>query len=262
MQKSFSATIGEIDRNREEYDISYAMKQEPVPVFPRWLFVEQMYEGKDHVTPFSKKDFVADKDMMVCPYCGRILIDMAELGTSASKPDIDHFLPKSKYPFLAMSYCNMIPVCHTCNDIHNKGDMDPLVHPNFEKKLLNPYEFYDSAVKFGYHYNGQGENDKNNFTVSSNAEDDYLREGYLEKLKLEAYYSHQKIEVKELYRRFTKATSSMKNFLMRLGLKPFFLDDIEQSTLGYQLNEDEASERLMYKFKKDVYEDLKKKHGL
>jgi hypothetical protein len=34
VQKSFSATIGEIDRNREEYDISYAMKQEPVPVFP------------------------------------------------------------------------------------------------------------------------------------------------------------------------------------------------------------------------------------
>ncbi len=227
-----------------------------------WLFVVQMYEGKDNIAPFSKKDFVADRDMMVCPYCGREWIDMAELGTSVSKPDIDHFLPKSKYPFLAMSYCNMIPACHICNEIQNKGDMDPLVYPNLEKKLLNPYDFYDNAVRFGYLYNGQGENNEKNFTITSKAENDYLKEGYLEKLKLEVFYSHQKKEVKDLYRRFTKATGSMKKFLMRLGLKSFFLDDIEQSTLGYQLNEDEASERLMYKFKKDVYEDLKKKHGL
>lgn len=30
---SITSPIGEIDRNREKYDISYVMKQKPVPVF-------------------------------------------------------------------------------------------------------------------------------------------------------------------------------------------------------------------------------------
>ena len=226
-----------------------------------WLFVDQIYEGKDTIVQFDKVAFVRSRGLSVCPYCGRQWIDLAEEGGRFSKPNIDHFLPKSKYPFLAMSFFNMIPACETCNKIENKGDLDPVVYPGYEMKLLNPHEFYDHAVTFSYEYNGRGENDERNFTVRSNAETDKLEEGYLTRLKLKAFYANQRIEVKDLYRRFTKVSSSWKKFLFNLGINRSFLQDVEERTLGYRLNDDEASQRPMYKFKKDLMMQLRREYG-
>lgn len=228
----------------------------------RWLFVEQIYEGKDSVVQFDKADFVKNRGLSVCPYCGRQWIDMAEEGGRISKPNIDHFLPKSKYPFLAMSFYNMIPACETCNKMENKGDMDPVVYPRYEVKLLNPYEFYDHAVTFSYEYNGWGENDERNFKVKTEAENDKLEEGYMMRLKLRAFYANQKMEVKDIVRRFTTASHSWKKFLYHLGVKNSFLQNLEERTLGYKLNEDEASQRLMYKFKKDLLMQLRREYGI
>lgn len=227
-----------------------------------WLFVEQLYEGKDNVVHFDKTDFVKERGMEVCPYCGRQPIDFAEVDGSVSKPYIDHFLPKSKYPFLAMSYMNLIPGCNTCNEKTNKGTLDPLTYPDYGSLLLNPHEFRESAVTFSYTYNHQGENNEKNYTVNSAAENVFLEQGYLKELKLREFYSHRTLDVKDMYRGFTKASSSMKKFLRRLGLKPHFLEDVEQSTLGYQLNDDEAPRRLMYKFKKDLLMQLRREYGI
>lgn len=44
--------------------------------------------------------------------------------------NIDHFLPKSKYPCLAVHPLNPVPLCTVCNQVR-KGDKDPPVrlHP-------------------------------------------------------------------------------------------------------------------------------------
>ena len=156
----------------------------------------------------------------------------------------------------------MIPACETCNKLENKGDMDPVVYPRHEMKLLNPHEFYDRAVTFSYEYNGRGENDERNFKVKSETENDKLEEGYMTKLKLRGYYANQRMEVKDIYRRFTTASHSWKKFLYNLGVKDSFLQNLEERTLGYRLNEDEASQRLMYKFKKDLLMQLRKEYGI
>jgi len=228
----------------------------------RWIFVDQIYEGKDKVVQFDKTTFVRNRGLNVCPYCGRQWIDIAEVDGRLSKPNIDHFLPKSKYPFLAMSFFNMIPACDTCNKIENKGEMDPVVYPRYEMKLLNPYEFYDQAVTFSYEYNGRGENDERNFKVNSEAENEKLDEGYLTGLKLRAFYANRQKEVKDVYKRFTTASNSWGKFLHNLGVKPSFLQDIEERTLGYRLDENEASQRLMYKFKKDLLAQLRREYGI
>lgn len=226
-----------------------------------WLFVEQIYEGKDNVIQFDKATFVRDRGLCVCPYCGRQWIDMAEEGGRISKSNIDHFLPKSKYPYLAMSFFNMIPACETCNKIDNKGDMDPVVYPGYAMKLLNPHEFYDRVVNFSYEYNGRGENNEKNFKVKTETENDILEEGYVTKLKLRAFYANQRMEVKDVRRRFITASHSWKKFLYNLGVKDIFLQNLEERTLGYSLNDDEASQRLMYKFKKDLLMQLKREYG-
>ena len=56
----------------------------------------------------------------ICPYCQRNYISSYEEKTTA---DLDHFYPKSLYPFLALSLYNFIPSCQICNS-RFKGDKD------------------------------------------------------------------------------------------------------------------------------------------
>jgi len=63
--------------------------------------------------------------------------------------DLDHFFPKSRYPFLAISLYNLVPSCHNCNSNFKSTKefaLDTHVHPyvrDFEDiftfSLLEPY---------------------------------------------------------------------------------------------------------------------------
>ena len=62
-------------------------------------------------------EFLAEnKDVQVCPYCD------GDLGS----PEVDHFYPKSKHPYLSCHPLNLVPACHTCNSRENKGEKVPL----------------------------------------------------------------------------------------------------------------------------------------
>lgn len=68
-----------------------------------------------------------------CPYCNRqytFTVDKTH-GQTKSRPQFDHFMPKSLYPHLALSFYNLIPCCPTCNHIKS-NDTKPLLHPYFE----------------------------------------------------------------------------------------------------------------------------------
>lgn len=63
----------------------------------------------------------------VCPFCG--------LGTMLTSKDdfreaFDHYLPRSKYPFVSLLRENLFPICHTCNSTY-KGDADPRIFGRF-----------------------------------------------------------------------------------------------------------------------------------
>lgn len=59
-----------------------------------------------------------------CPFCG--------IGTVST---LDHYLPKSKYPALAITPKNMIPACRDCN-LGKKRTFSP---QNSEEEPLHPY---------------------------------------------------------------------------------------------------------------------------
>ena len=63
-----------------------------------------------------------------CPYCG--------IGVAST---IDHYLPKSRYPYLSITPDNLVPACKDCQD--NKGAYLPL---NYDGQLLHPY--YDDKT--------------------------------------------------------------------------------------------------------------------
>ena len=88
---------------------------------------------------FSLKDngwnayaLVCAHNLRICPYCHAHHVNYY-VDPAASKladkyrvrPPLDHFLPKSSYPYLAVSLHNLIPSCAQCNS-SIKSSADPL----------------------------------------------------------------------------------------------------------------------------------------
>lgn len=75
----------------------------------------------------------------VCPYCNRSYVFTSKRGT---RPQYDHYFPKSKYPYLSISMYNLIPCCFICNSL--KRDKD-----TFNTPFIYPYkDSYGNQVTF------------------------------------------------------------------------------------------------------------------
>ncbi|WP_210452732.1 hypothetical protein [Pantoea ananatis] len=78
----------------------------------------------------------------VCPYCHIRTIDTTPKSSDLKgyRPDLDHFISQSNYPFLALSLGNIMPSCSVCNGPHMKHDTDfyavPHLNPQVDKALL------------------------------------------------------------------------------------------------------------------------------
>lgn len=80
-------------------------------------------------------------NIRVCPYCNHnyiFTINVEESETEnkiVSKPQFDHYLPKSKYPVLSLSLFNLIPCCAICNKI--KGEREFSFYPYDDTSMEN-----------------------------------------------------------------------------------------------------------------------------
>jgi hypothetical protein len=93
---------------------------------------------------FDKKTFIDLLEIETCPYCNRSYIYTLDKDKKI-KPEIDHFYPKTIYPFLAASFYNLIPSCQTCNGLSVKGAID-----TFNEDVVNPYLINHDQFKFTY----------------------------------------------------------------------------------------------------------------
>ncbi|NNN79651.1 hypothetical protein [Vibrio sp. 11-4(1)] len=80
-----------------------------------------------------------------CFYCNNNKLDIVgyENGIEKLFLDLDHFYLKSKYPYLALSFFNLIPCCGLCNStVRGNVDFNTETH-------INPYEnCFDSEYSF------------------------------------------------------------------------------------------------------------------
>ncbi|WP_179350046.1 HNH endonuclease [Winogradskyella pacifica] len=102
------------------------------------IFINTEYPKMDN-TKFLKR-----LEIDTCPYCNRNYIYSLSK-SSKIKPELDHFYPKSKYPFLGLSFYNLIPSCQTCNGYGAKHEFDPFI-----EGLKSPYLINDNDFLFTY----------------------------------------------------------------------------------------------------------------
>ena len=111
--------------------------------------------------------FIKDSGIRYCPYCNADSVYSASFLTEEDsdkqkfiKSELDHFMPRSHYPFLAISLYNLIPSCRRCN-----GGVKGAVDVDFESCLYPYRDSIHDAVKFdcdpsafkSYHGDGCGE---------------------------------------------------------------------------------------------------------
>ena len=108
-------------------------------------------------TKFSNKfrvKFIQEANLKSCPYCNSAYILSAgnnKDGSEKLSADLDHFYPKSFYPFFAITLSNLIPVCKFCNQSLKRDNIMKEPH-------LYPYEEeFGKDANFKYLHNTKSE---------------------------------------------------------------------------------------------------------
>ena len=232
-----------IENVYKKFPKSHYKKESLNRIFYR-IFVDYGYDNLD------KLKFIQNINLGSCPYCNRnYIFNINKKGSI--KPEIDHFYPKSIYPYLAVSYFNLIPSCPTCNGFGAKEGKDTF----YTYPISNPYELNENDFKFSISpesidfFNVESKKyDFNSFEIELNG-----NKANLEIFKLEELYKQHKDIVLEL---LIKKAYYPKSYIEELKKFGFTEDEIYRYLLcNYKKNED-LHKRPLSKLIKDISEEL------
>ena len=232
-----------IENVYKKFPKSHYKKESLNRIFYR-IFVDYGYDNLD------KLKFIQNINLGSCPYCNRnYIFNINKKGSI--KPEIDHLYPKSIYPYLAVSYFNLIPSCPTCNGFGAKEGKDTF----YTYPISNPYELNENDFKFSISpesidfFNVESKKyDFNSFEIEL-----YGNKANLEIFKLEELYKQHKDIVLEL---LIKKAYYPKSYIEELKKFGFTEDEIYRYLLcNYKKNED-LHKRPLSKLIKDISEEL------
>jgi hypothetical protein len=215
----------------------------------RNIFITHCYDSKD----FDKLSFIMAIAIDTCPYCNRSYTYYLSKN-SQLKPQIDHFYPKDKYPFLAISFYNLIPSCQTCNGFGAKEDKDPDI-----VGLINPYLL--NADNFKFTYKILSINFLNPLIDKKSIQVKFINQisGHLNVFKLiELYEQHSDHVIELIVKSKVQYSKEYRKYLNSYtGLK-FSESEIDRMILGTYSNEVDIHKRPLAK----LYQDIGKQLGL
>ncbi|KAA6347492.1 hypothetical protein EZS27_005047 [termite gut metagenome] len=148
-------------------------------------------EARKEILPYIRK-----LGIKACCYCNAQLAITTEEnnGKISGKYELDHFYPKSKYPFLCTSFFNLQPSCAHCNK--SKGDKKAkfgLYTTKYEK--INPFTFSlekESIIKYML------KQDCEELKISFYSDDSDLKKDHEDKFHISALYETQKDVAEEI----------------------------------------------------------------
>ena len=190
-----------------------------------------------------------------CPFCNRNYIFSYSRGKARYM--YDHFFPKSRYPYLAISPHNLIPICWHCNVA--KGSFDALNGNNH--LLMYPYEDeYGDTIYFDFKYKSFDSlirnQDKLEITINTDHAELTLKrraEQTIERLHILKYYQQHADFAVDIFRNVYIANSNYGKSL-RKTFPLLFMSD-EETLLASALavpSKAKWKDRTMSKFTYDI----------
>lgn len=228
------------------------------------LFVTKFYGNRFF---FLKDKHIERVGIDVCPYCGRNYVYSVIHPTKSNpntkvKSELDHFLPKSEYPYLAINYYNLVPSCKTCNDSPCKWNNDPIGKDRGHEYLMHPYGFRESDIKFSYIPTTCFYKDFSvNIVMACSTKD--LDTGYKDWLSLDKFYAKHNKVVSRMYVQLECIVADKYKGCLKNNFKvpDSFFDEVPNMIFGYELDDADAPCIPLHKFRKDIFKQIRKELG-
>lgn len=124
LKDKIDITLGSYLYNQKSYcqNLSDIEKNIISEVFP----YNQIFQKKENKW-FYATSLAHELNTPVCPYCNREFISSVRTNKNEKVigPTFDHFLSQKDYPFLKLSFYNLVPSCTTCNSrLKNQIEFD------------------------------------------------------------------------------------------------------------------------------------------
>jgi hypothetical protein len=177
-----------------------------------------------YATDLDKVSHIDSVNIKTCPYCNQNFIAIDQNGKG--KHEIDHYYPQSSFPFLAMSYFNLIPSCRSCNTMFGgKGKTIPIKKDTspFEYKIFNPYDLQVKQMSFHLEINSIDDIWRNRFNID--IEPSEQGNEYENIFNLKSIYKHhndfvQEIYLKSIYLYSDRHKEQLNNWLIERNINP------------------------------------------
>jgi len=207
---------------------------------------------------YSGNVLVNNLKVFICPYCNRNTIYMINNNENRTS-QIDHFYPKSIYPFFALSFYNLVPSCAICNKIKLDNDDKEYINPYDDRFDMNKNMKFSLKVTkstFYHSVNGFNLDYKYSKDISKNEKDRI--EANLNDFELNELYQNHKDIVLELIQKNEIYNESYLDELMGYYEGTLFKnreDLLRLVTCGYVSDED-INKRPLSKLIKDISNEL------
>jgi hypothetical protein len=115
--------------------------------------VEKCFDYKSYIKKAIPYDILERLNVNACPYCNRQYINTFRSKKGKSRATLDHFYVKSRYPYLAISFFNLIPSCYSCNSSIKgvkKFNIKTHLHPfisSFDNTMAFTIDFEKRSAK-------------------------------------------------------------------------------------------------------------------
>jgi len=211
---------------------------------------------------FPAEELMNDLDLTVCPYCNRNFIKSIQVRQNGAGKDIfvkgqlDHFYPRSLYPYLAICKHNLVPSCPSCNGASGKHDDNTRT-----KGVVNPYLLADSnGLKFKMAITGKGFADLRTCAQAISIDVDCTanpalanNEAIFHLKKL--YATHTDYAAEVYYKSILRTPQAYKKYIgkkmLAHGMK-YNDADFERLLLGTYTQEEDYHKRPLSKFCADI----------
>jgi len=215
---------------------------------------------------YDAYELAAKLNIKVCPYCNRNYTFTIQSKNGSTRPVFDHFYDKGKYPFLALSFYNLIPSCHICNSSFK------CQKPFSTKTHLHPYlDDFNSIARFSFKpldvavyqklINFDYKKLELNFEKAHIAikDIDFAKaKKNIEDFGLRELYGEHKDIVLELIQKAEMYNDSYIDELMKNYEGTLFKnrEDLTRLIFGGYITDEEISDRPLSKLTKDILEQL------
>jgi len=194
----------------------------------------------------AKKILFEKLNTRVCPYCNRNYVFSNEKIRTC---ELDHFIPKRKYPIFASSFYNLIPTCSYCNK--RKHEKEFYFYPHNHKKTT------DETLKFSYTILGPNYlSDLNDIGLELVIIDSEYKE-QAETLNLQELYETHKDIVQEILIKKEIFSEKYINGLYKEFKNIFSTEqDLREIIYGTPLNANEYGKKPLSKLTKDILDEI------